>query len=350
MKINEHQLKKLISNKNVWFKDPDDIYYLTSFKSSNLNLFYIEKKWYGITDDRYYNHAKKDLIWINILNVKDSPFKNILVPEILKSKKPLSVDYEFLNLKEFNYLKANYPLLKIKSESFNYLRMLKNDSEIELIKKAVFVTDQIYKKLLLYIKVGKTEKDIKQKMHKLLIEYKDCEFAFDPMIAAGKNSANPHIEPTNNTLKKGDIVVIDFGVSYKGYKSDMTRTILIGNDVTKMQKKIFDLVQYGLNKVIEMIKPGVLVKELDKVIREIFQEEGYDKYFIHALGHGVGLNIHEEPVISGRSNLILEPGMVITIEPGIYLPNEFGVRLEQDVLITEKGHQVLNNSPIGLKI
>ncbi|BDV03701.1 MAG: aminopeptidase Y [Candidatus Hepatoplasma scabrum] len=350
MKINEPELKKLINNKNVWFKNPDDVYYLTSFKSTNLNLFYINKNWYAVTDDRYYEQAKNKLKGINIFNANLLPFKNIIIPEILKTGIKLSVDDEFLTLKEFDYLRKNYPLLKLKSESLIYMRMIKNKEEIELVKKAVFVTDQIYKKFLKYVKVGKTEKDLKQRLHKLLIEYRDCEFAFDPIIAAGKNSSNPHIEPTNYTIKKGDLITIDFGVSYNGYKSDMTRTILVGNNIAKMQKRIFELVKYALDKVIEIMKPGIEIKELDHLVRKIFQDEGYDKYFIHALGHGIGLNIHEAPVISGYSNLILKEGMIIAIEPGIYLPNEFGVRLEQDILITKNGHQILNHSPIDLKI
>lgn len=350
MKINENHLKKIINNKNIWFTNPDDVYYLTSFKSTNLSLFYINKNWYAITDDRYFKRAQEKLKKINVLNAITLPFKNVLIPEILKSGKPLSVDDEFLSLKEFNYLKANYPLLKIKGESFTYMRMIKDDDEVFLIKKACLITDQIYNNLLQYLRAGRTEKDVKQKLLKLLIEYKDCESAFPPIIAAGKNSSNPHIEPTNYTIKKGDLVTIDFGVSYKGYKSDMTRTVLIGKNVTKMQEKIFNLVNYGLNKAIEAIKPGVEIKKLDEIVRTIFKQEGYEKYFIHALGHGVGLNIHEAPTISSNTNLTLRKGMIITIEPGIYLPNEFGVRIEQDILVTENGYQILNDAPIQLKI
>ena len=173
--------------------------------------------------------------------------------------------------------------------------------------------------------------------------------AFDFIVVSGKNSSLPHGVPTDKKIEKGDFVTMDFGGVVNGYRSDMTRTVAVGN-VTEKQRKIYETVMAAQQASLDMIKPGVACFQVDKAARDIISNAGYGDFFGHGLGHSVGLEIHESPACNTRDKTPLKKGMIMTVEPGIYLPGEFGVRIEDMVVVTDSGYENLTKSPKELVV
>ncbi len=222
------------------------------------------------------------------------------------------------------------------------LRLTKDKKEIALIKKATAIGDQVYRQILPCIKPGRTEQYIANKVEALIRE-KSCEPAFKTIVASGLGSAIPHHVISNRKLKKNDIVVLDFGAIYKGYRSDLTRTVFLGK-INKIFQSIYQLILEAQTKAITALGPGVKTCSIDQLARNIIAKAGYGRYFIHTTGHGIGLETHESPRISSKDTMILQPGMVVTVEPGIYLFGQGGVRIEDMVLVTATGHEVLTKT------
>ncbi|NJE10282.1 Xaa-Pro dipeptidase PepQ [Thermococcus sp. MAR1] len=216
------------------------------------------------------------------------------------------------------------------------LRIIKTPAEIELIKAACEIADMAMMAALEEISEGKREREIAAKMEYVMKMNGAEKTAFDTIIASGWRSALPHGVASDKRIEKGDLVVIDEGALYRHYHSDTTRTIVVGSPNEK-QKDIYYAVLEAQRKGVESAKPGMTAKELDTIVRDVIAEYGYGDYFIHSTGHGVGLEIHEWPRVSQQDETVLKPGMVITIEPGIYLPKFGGVRIEDTVVITENG-------------
>ena len=220
-------------------------------------------------------------------------------------------------------------------------RMIKDENEIKNITKACEITDSCFKYLLGFIKKGMTEKEIAIEIEKFFRLNGAEGLAFDTIVASGVNSSMPHAVPTNKKIESGDPITIDFGCKYNGYRSDMTRTIFV-DFVQDYYKKVYDLVLKNQLLIEKEIKDGMNSKTLFKMVESDFKVNGYD--FIHALGHGVGLDIHERPFIGRKDEMLLKENMVITNEPGIYIPGKFGVRIEDTVLVTKEGAVSLTKS------
>ncbi|BDV02383.1 MAG: Xaa-Pro dipeptidase [Candidatus Hepatoplasma vulgare] len=345
-----YSLNDLIKNKNIWFKNPDDCLYLTNFESSNLNVFYISGEWYALTDDRYIEAAKSKIKNMKVINISDFSFKNNFLPKIIETDNTLYIDENNFTLREYKNFKDRYKKIKILHIDLSNIRTIKNDEEINLIKKACKITDSIFKKFIEYVKPGISEKKLEKVILKLIIESEADNISFWPIIAAGENSASPHWKASDYILKKDDIITLDFGVKYKNYVSDMTRTFAVKNDVSIEEEKIHSLVLRGLNLAIKNAKVGVEIKKLDELVRKEFEKEGYEKNFNHALGHGIGINIHENPLIYSYNSEILKENMIITIEPGIYIPGKYGCRIEQDILIKKDKAIELNKANKNLNL
>jgi Xaa-Pro dipeptidase len=216
------------------------------------------------------------------------------------------------------------------------LRIVKTPEEIEVIKAACEIADMAMMAALEEISEGKREREIAAKMEYVMKMNGAEKPAFDTIIASGWRAALPHGVASDKRIERGDLVVIDEGALYRHYHSDMTRTIVVGSPNEK-QRDIYEAVLEAQKKGVEVARPGMTAKELDTIVRDVIKEYGYGDYFIHSTGHGVGLEIHEWPGVSQHDETVLKPGMVITIEPGIYLPKFGGVRIEDTVLITEDG-------------
>lgn len=212
--------------------------------------------------------------------------------------------------------------------------IIKNESEIKLIKRAVEIIDDCYDAALEYVRGGMTEKDIADFIEKFVLEHGGSGLSFDTIVAFGAGGAEPHHVPTQCKLEEGMLVTIDMGAVYGGYCSDFTRTFAYG-DISDKQREIYDIVYEAQKLGVKAAKAGMTCHELDAVCRDYISEKGYGDRFIHTTGHGVGELIHEDPRVGKGTQTVLENGMVITIEPGIYIPNEMGVRIEDTLAIGE---------------
>lgn len=233
----------------------------------------------------------------------------------------------------------------------NYLienmRMIKDDNEIADIRKACEITDNCFRYLLDFIKIGMTEKDISLEIEKYFIKNGADGVAFETVVASGENSSKPHAVPTDRKIQDGDCIVIDFGAKYNGYCSDMTRTIFIG-DVDEETKNLYNFILGCQTRVTEKIKDNAEGKLIAKSLENEFSNRNYS--MIHALGHGVGLDVHEIPILSAKSCFTLKENMIVTNEPGIYVPGKLGIRIEDTILVNKMSSEVLTKSDKKLTI
>ena len=221
------------------------------------------------------------------------------------------------------------------------MAMIKTPEEIAIMKRAARATEAAIKRALPYIKPGVTERQVAEKMEAYALKIKGVTgLAYPPIIASGPNGAQPHAGLTDRVLCIGDFVTIDFGVTLDGYASDITRTFVLGKP-TRRQSKIYRIVLRAQTAGVAAAKAGMACTALDAVCRGVIEREGFGEYFLHTTGHGVGTEVHEDPRLAKNSEAVLETGMVVTIEPGIYIEGFGGVRIEDTVLITEDGCEVL---------
>ena len=225
--------------------------------------------------------------------------------------------------------------------------MRKTKEEIEKLKNASALTDKGFAYICQQIKPGMTEKEIAQKLDAYMFSLGASGLAFDTIVGSGKNSSQIHSTPSDRVIEENDIILLDFGYVIDGYCSDMSRTIFVGS-ATQKQREFYDLVYQTQMNAINHIKVGMTAKEADLLGRKPILDKGLD--YAHALGHGIGTVVHEELVLSPKRDTVLEKDMVFTIEPGIYLENEFGIRIEDVVLLTEEGIVPLANAPKNLII
>ena len=322
--------------------NPINIKYLTGIEAEGVLLITRKENIY-ITDSRYIEYVS------NIV----TPFDEIIVDDFKNISKD---DYEnffmFCENVGFEENYVTYAMYKkymhiykinnfIEAESIiNKLRMIKDSEEIENIREACRITDECFTFLREYIKPGMTEKQIARKIQNYYMDYADG-ISFEPIVASGENSSKPHAIPTERTIKQNDIITIDMGCKIKGYCSDMTRTIFIGQP-TEEQKRVYNLVLDNQEKSLREMKDGASIKDIAKIVTSNFSLQGYD--LVHSLGHGVGLDIHEAPFIREANDSTLKENMVVTNEPGIYIPGNFGVRIEDTILITKEGQEVFTKS------
>jgi Xaa-Pro dipeptidase len=255
-----------------------------------------------------------------------------------------------LRLLEFNLINQAVPNGKFSAADkiISTSRMYKDPAEIKAMRKAVKIAEAALKTTLPKIKIGITELEIAKELALQLLHHgSNPRLPFFPIVSGGPNSANPHAAPSDRRLADGDLLVIDYGANVNDYLSDITRTFAIG-DVDPEYKKIAQIVLEANQAGHAAAKPGVPLGDVDKAAREVIKAAGYGKYFIHRTGHGLGLEGHEAPYIRSDNSSLIEPGMTFTIEPGIYIPDRGGVRIEDDVFITESGCESLTNLPRDL--
>ncbi len=227
-------------------------------------------------------------------------------------------------------------------------RMRKDSLEIEALRRSSAFNDKVVEQVIAKVKEGAVENQLAAEVNRLYLELgADCEGV--QLVCFGPNGADPHHSADGTVVKAGDSVTFDIFIPFNRYWCDMTRTVFF-REAGEKQRQVYDLVLRANLAAIEKIKPGVFLSEIDKTARDIIAEGGYGPYFTHRLGHGVGLECHEPPDVGNVSEFPLEPGMVFSVEPGIYLPGEFGVRIEDLVLVTENGCEVLNKAPKELRI
>ncbi len=228
------------------------------------------------------------------------------------------------------------------------MRAIKDEEEIALMRHAQSITDAAFRHMLGFIKPGLTEKQVRSELENFMFENGADSLAFSSIVASGPNTANPHAIPSDRVIEKGDFVLMDYGAGYRDYRSDMTRTVCVG-EPTQEQLDLYALVRRTHEECVEAIHAGVDGNAIHELSRKIIGEAGYGAYYNHGLGHGVGIDIHEMPMFGRKSNTV-EAGAVITVEPGVYLPGVGGVRLEDFGLVTETGYEPFTQSPHELQV
>ena len=266
--------------------------------------------------------------------------------------KRIGVEPRQLRLLEFRYVRDGAPEAEYPDASYvlSELRLRKDKSEVEAMRKAVRIAQDALEATIPSFKIEMTEKALAAELVTQLLKHgSDPELPFAPIVSAGPNAANPHASPSDRKLQAGDLLVVDWGAAYEGYISDLTRTFAVG-EVDKEYGKIHKIVQEANAAGRAAAKPGVPCAAVDKAARDVIEQAGYGEYFTHRTGHGIGMEGHEEPYMRGDNMQLLEPGMAFTVEPGIYLPNRNGVRIEDNVVVTETGADVLSDMPREIRI
>lgn len=279
-----------------------------------------------------------DLVWY-----VDTDNSVEILSKYINKNEDLGIDKDWpahflLSLMELNAAKG----YRNSSPIIDGLRMIKDEEEIALMKESSKRNDEVMKELWENIKEGMTELECEQLLKELYAKNGVDKFSFDPIVAFSPNGADPHHETDDSVLKKGQSIVIDIGGVYKDYCSDMTRTVFFKEEPSEEHKKIYNIVKEANEKAIAMIKPGVKFSDIDNVARSYIEDKGYGEYFTHRTGHSIGIDCHEFGDVSAANHNEVKPGMIFSIEPGIYLSNDIGVRVEDLVLVTEDGCERLN--------
>lgn len=340
--------------------NPDNIFYLTKFRSDP------HERLLGVVV--FKDHAPfiicpsmevadvQAIGWTHdIIGYKDTDNAFEFLDQAITKHVPelslLAIEKEHLTVDRFEILQERFPALlfaNLDNELATY-RLIKDDTELEHLRKAAELADYAIEVGCNEIAEGKTELEIVQAVEQAVKQKGAEKMSFDTIIISGKKTASPHGIPGSRKIEKGDFILFDLGVVYKGYCSDITRTIAFG-EPTEEKRKIYETVQRAQQAAIDVVRPGTLAKEVDLAARSVIEEAGYGELFPHRIGHGLGISVHEYPSLTATSTLPLKEGMVFTIEPGIYDPNITGVRIEDDVLVTKDGVEVLTKFPKELKI
>lgn len=266
--------------------------------------------------------------------------------------KRIGVEPRHLRLLEFRHLQAGAPAADYPdaTDVLAALRLKKDKAEVDAMRRAVKIAQDALEAVIPLIKVGMTEKELSAELvTQLLKRGSEPELPFSPIVSAGPNSANPHASPTERKLQSGDLLVVDWGAACDGYISDLTRTFAVG-EVDAEFAQLHEIVRAANAAGRAAAKPGVPCADVDQAAREVIEKSGYGKFFTHRTGHGIGMEGHEEPYIRGDNMQVLEAGMAFTVEPGIYLPNRGGVRIEDNMVITDDGADCLSDMPRGLRV
>jgi Xaa-Pro dipeptidase len=283
----------------------------------------------------------------------DDPWELIFqgINKRMKKVETVAIEKEHMNVERYEELLKIFPNSRIVSaeEKLRKIRMIKDRDELKIIEEACALADYAVEVGVSEIKTGKTELEILSAIEFALKKKGVTEMSFATMVLTGANAASPHGTPGLTKIKKGDFVLFDLGVVVDRYCSDITRTVAYG-DINEKQKEIYDTVLKAQLAAISASKPGITASTVDLSARNIISKAGYGEYFPHRLGHGLGISVHEYPSMTETNTLVLEEGMVYTIEPGIYVPEVAGVRIEDDVYVTADGVKVLTKFPKELQI
>jgi Xaa-Pro aminopeptidase len=331
-----------------------NVRYLSGFTGSVGILIINGSKSTLIVDGRYGDQAKSEVkknVKVIQAPVSD-PIMKVAIGILQRSKaKEIGFEDDKVNVEAFNKLSKALPETKFISISAEIRdkRMIKHHHEVDLIAKAALIADLTFDCAARMVRAGMTEKDLSAQVDYLMKTFKGDNPSFETLVSAGKMTAYPHHKPGDKVVENGDCVLFDLGVRYKGYCSDMTRMLCVGKPSEK-QSDIYKAVLEAHNAAIAKVKHGVKASAVDAAARNVLKKHKLDKYFNHATGHGIGLQVHEGPRVSPQSNDILKEGMITSIEPGVYIEGYGGFRLEDMVLVTKKGCVVLTKSPRELMI
>jgi Xaa-Pro aminopeptidase len=320
--------------------------YLAGFTGTNGMVVLAPPKAYFLTDFRYAVQSQKEVKNCQVIIASRQLATELPKIPVFTKGKRVGIEGDFVTISLLDKFKELMPAITFKATTqlIESLSITKDGDEVGKIRKAVRIADKAFAETLELLKPGIKEMDVALEIEFKMRALGAENVSFETIVASGQRSAMPHGRASDKKLRKGDFVTLDFGCLYRGYASDITRTVVLGK-ATEKQKKIYGIVLAAQKAACRAVKPGLSCNRLDNVAREMIMKAGYGDHFGHGLGHGIGLLVHDRPVLSPQSNDVLAPGMVVTIEPGIYISNWGGVRIEDDVLVTDGGGQILSKSP-----
>lgn len=341
------QTKKLDA---LYITKPENIQYHTGFKGSFAITIITPTKTILITDPRYQEQAKRICYKHIQIEIVTKSLTDLLA-NLMASQNTIGFEANHLSYNQTLKLRKTLKGKKLipLSKELDQLRTIKTASELRIIKQAQKLNEKTLSSVIPHIKAGITEKELAWLIEKTAHELGATSLAFPSIVSFGKNTASPHHTPSNQKLKRGDMILIDMGVKFDDYCSDMTRTFFT-NSPTPHQEEIYNLVLHAQENTITNIKPGLKGKAGDNYSRAVIERAGYGKYFTHANGHGLGLEIHESPSLSSKAKhsdrlMEIKSNMAITVEPGIYLPDKFGIRIEDIVITNNLGCENITSFP-----
>ena len=345
--------ENLNDNEAFWITSDSNRFYLTGFNSSAGSVLITKSSAVFFIDFRYFEKAKCTVDSCKVV-LYDRGDKGIYEYCKQQNISEIFIEATQISLTRHKYLSELFEGINISKENkldikLGEMRAVKSEYELKFIKQAQSLTEQTLDYILPRITIGRTEREVMLDMEFFMRGLGADGVSFDFIVVSGKNSSLPHGVPTNKKIEKGDFVTMDFGAVVNGYCSDMTRTVAVGH-ITDEQKLVYDTTLKAQLSAIDAIKAGAVCGDIDKIARDIIYGAGYKGCFGHALGHSVGIDVHESPNLSPNNKAILEVGNVVTVEPGIYLENKFGVRIEDMVYVTENGCINLTNSDKNLII
>ncbi|WP_227008417.1 M24 family metallopeptidase [Pseudoalteromonas luteoviolacea] len=339
--LTQHQVDmKIISGRQ-------NIRYLTGFSGNAATLLVSKNEAYLITDYRYYERAREETQNIKVeLRDRDAETLGRCIARCFPSFESVAFEAAHYSVEQWHAISADLPYKHLKSASgwVESLREVKDEQEVSFIQRAAQIADESLEEVLSLVKEGVEERELALELDYKMRRKGSEGVSFDTILLFAERSALPHGSPSARRLKHGDFILIDFGAVVNGYRSDMTRTYVYGKPTDK-QKSIFNTVQQAQRRALEHVKQGINCEDLNRLAHQVLADSPFAKYAGEGLGHSLGLDLHEQPFLKPNTSYHLKSGNVITIEPGIYIPNFGGVRLEEDIVVTEQGYQCLTNAP-----
>lgn len=349
-----HRIERLRARMDEPFVDAflitsrPNVRYLSGFTGSAGSLLIGRDFTVLLTDKRYTLRAQKESPGFEVM-VPDNPDDDILKTQLeVRGLRKVGFEANHITVKTLEGWREKYNELGVEwvvtSGIVEELRLVKDAEEIACIRQACGIADAAFNHIQLFMQPETVEMDVAMELEFYMRRQGARRPAFDSIVASGENSAIPHAETSERRFRPGDFVTMDFGAEVDGYCSDITRTVVIGR-ATEEQRRIYQTVLEAQLRAIEAIQPGVKGCDVDAVARQVISDAGYGDYFTHSLGHSIGLSVHDGMGFAQKSEVVLQPGMVFTVEPGIYIEGFGGVRIEDDVLVTEDGVEVLTRAP-----
>ena len=326
-----------------------NVRYFSGFTGSTGIALVAGEKRYFITDFRYTEQAEAQVVPNGFEVVREDRQPLVKVAELLKENnvKKLAIEDSSVSLSQFRSFEKSFEGIEFVDLGDIFLRerMIKTPEEVEIIREAARITDEAFAAIKPLIKEGAVEKDLSTELEYQMKKRGADGPSFEIIVASNYRSAMPHGVASEKKLEEEGFVKFDFGCFYKGYASDMTRTVYLGKNPTEKHLEVYNTVREAQELAVKSVRAGLTTRELDRIAREYIESKGYGEYFAHGLGHGIGLQIHEYPGVSFKAeDIVLEENMVITIEPGIYLEGFGGVRIEDDIVVKKGGYEILNTT------
>ncbi|MFJ6411574.1 Xaa-Pro dipeptidase [Terribacillus saccharophilus] len=318
--------------------------YISGFTGSAGLLIITKSKQLFITDFRYMEQATEQAPDFEIIEHKQSIIQEAAAQLLKEGAQQAGFEHEDVTFALYQqFQNAVHADLIPASGLIEELRLIKSEAELAIMKTAAEIADAAYTHILTFVKPGMKEIEVSNELEFFMRKQGATQSSFDTIVASGYRSALPHGVASDKEIQKGELVTLDYGALYNGYCSDITRTFAVG-EISDKLREIYDIVLEANLRGVAGVKPGITGKEADALTRDYINEKGYGQYFGHSTGHGLGMDVHESPALSFRSDTVLKPGMVVTVEPGIYIPEVGGCRIEDDLVLTADGSERLTFS------